>query len=131
MESRTHDLVHHVESGQCGGVYHEKPVPLCEESYLSFSRRPFARHSIAGKGVAKDQGGIVFVDFVLFEVKDIEVILPQALEMADVPFAYGVIFPEGGTLEFTGPYFRDIVSELGAHGILNFDFLDQQKSPLL
>jgi len=80
--------------------------------------------------VAKDQSSVVFVDFVLLEVQDIEVIFSQALEMTDVPVAYGVIFPEGGTFEFTGAYFRDIVSELGAHSVLDFDFLDQPKSPL-
>jgi hypothetical protein len=130
MKGRAHDLLDHVESGQRGGVYHKKPVSLCEESDFSFFWRFFTFHSIAGKRVTQDQSGLIFVNFVLFEIEDIEVIFSQTLEMTDVPVAYGVIFPEGGAFEFTGAYFRYIVSELGAHSVLDFDFFDQQKSPL-
>jgi hypothetical protein len=58
------------------------------------------------------------------------VIFTQALEMADVPVANRVIFSEGRTFEFAGAYFRNIVSEPGAHCILNSNLLDQQESPL-
>jgi hypothetical protein len=129
VKSRAHDFLDHVESGECCSVYHEKPVPLCEESYFSFFRCPFTPHAIAGKRLTKDQGSVVFVDFILFEVQDIEVIFSQALKVTDVSVAYGVIFPEGGTFEFTGAYFRDVVSELGAHSVLDFYFLDQRISP--
>jgi hypothetical protein len=130
MKGRAHHLLYHVESGQCSGVYHEKAVSLCNKSYFPFFRRSFTYHSIAGKGLTEDQGGFVFMDFVLFKVQDIEMILSKSLEVTDIPIAYGVIFPKGRTFEFTGSYLRHIVGELGPHSILDFDFFDQYRSPL-
>jgi len=50
--------------------------------------------------------------------------------MTDVAVANDMIPSEGRALEFAGAYFRDIVRELGAHGILDFDFLNQEQPPL-
>jgi hypothetical protein len=131
VKGRTHHLLHHVESGQGCRVHHEEPVSLRKESYFSFFWRSFTGHSFAGKGITEDQGCVVLVDFVLFEIEDIEMIFSQTLEMTDVPVANGVIFSEGRAFEFAWAYFRDIVGELRPHSVLHFDFLDQQGSPFL
>jgi hypothetical protein len=130
VQAGAHDLLHHVESGKAGRVHHQQTVSLGEEPHLSLLGGPFTSHAVAGKGFAEDQGGVIFVEFVLFEVQDIEVIFSQALEVTDVPLTNRMVFSKSGALELAGPYFRDIVCELSAHGVLNFEFLDQRRSPL-
>ncbi len=80
---------------------------------------------------AVDGGRLVLVDFILRQVDDVEVVLAELLQVADVLVADRVPLAEGRTLELPGPDLGDVVRQLGPDRILQHYFFQHRFAPFV
>ena len=84
---------------------------------------------LAGQRPRQDGGRLVLVDLVLGQVEDVEVVLAQLLQVADVLVAHRVTLAEGRALELAGPDLGDVVRQPGPHRILHVIFFSMSRVP--
>ena len=58
------------------------------------------------------------MDFIFFQVDDVEIIFAELLQAAQVFIANRVALAKGGAFEFPGANLGDVMGQLGAHRIL-------------
>ena len=69
--------------------------------------------------LGKDRCGLVFVDFIIGQIDEVEVVLAQLLQVADILVADFMALAKGRPLELAGPDLGDVVSQPGADGVFN------------
>ena len=74
-------------------------------------------NAFACQGIGQNSGGLVFVDFVLLQIDDVEIIFSKFLEVAQIFVADRMTFTKGGTLKIAGSNLGYVVGQLGADGI--------------
>ena len=96
---------------------------------LAFPGIVFPDDPLTGQGLRQDGRGFVFVDFILLQVDHIKVILPQALQAAEIVLADRVALAESRPFKLARSDFGDIVRQLEAHGLFHFHGFNHLSSP--
>ena len=115
MEGGAHDLIHQVKGGQSLNVHLEQAVPSRTQIDLPFPGVVLPGNALTGQGPGQKRRGLIFVNFIRFQVNNIQVIFSQTLEAAEIFITNGVALAEGGAFELPRPDFGDIVGQLRAH----------------
>jgi len=61
-------------------------------------------NTFSGQGICQNRNCLVLVDFVIFQIDQVEIIFAEFLEMAQVFITDCVAFMKGGTFEFARTY---------------------------
>ncbi len=121
VQGGTHDFVYQIESSQGLDMHFHKTVPGGVEIDFAFSRVVLPEDTVAAQSPGQDGCGLVFMYFILLQLQDIEVVLPQTLKTAKIIFADGVALAKGGALELSRANFRDVVGQLEPHRVFELD----------
>jgi hypothetical protein len=129
VKGGAHDLVHHIESGQSSGIDYQKTVSFCEQINFPLPRTVLPGDTISSQSCGQNDCRLVFVDLIIGQIKDVQVVLAQPLEMAEISLTHCVTSAKGWSFELAWTDLGNVMDHFTANSFLQFHFLEHHIAP--